>query len=447
LNIRTGPFFGLLEIALKKWIFVVLAVAALAGGFAWYKLRPVEVVKTEKTAAVTRGNIVQKITASGRVVPNLDVEIKCKASGEIVNLPVEEGDRVKKGDLLLELDPTDEHRTLNQARTSLASSQARLKIAEENLKVNERALATEREKAKIALASAQSLSRDAEAKAARTRELLQRKLASAEEAESAETQAAQARSDIETSKLREAELDAKEKALELDKQEIEAAKANVESDKLALEIADQRVKNTRVFAPLGGVVTQRSVQAGQIISSPMSNVGGGTTIMIISDLDRIFVLASVDEADIGLVKEGQKAVLRVDAFPGEKFQGVVQRISPRGVNTSNVVTFEVKIEVVSKNKEMLKPEMTASADIIIETRENVLGIPSEAVFRKNGSEYVTVQLPTGNEDRPVTTGISDGQLTQIVSGLSEGDTAIIQKPQTDSKWQGGAPRMPFGGRH
>lgn len=413
------------------------------GGFAWYKLRPVEVVKTEKTSAVTKGSIVQKITASGRVVPNLDVEIKCKASGEIVNLPVEEGDKVRKGDLLLELDPTDEHRTLNQAKTSLASSLARQKIAEENLRVNERALVNEREKARVALASAVSLSKDSEAKAARTRELLQRKLASAEEAESAETQAVQARSDIETSKLREAELDAKEKALELDRQEIEAAKANVESDKLALEIADQRVKNTRVFAPLGGVITQRSVQAGQIISSPMSNVGGGTTIMIISDLDKIFVLASVDEADIGLVKEGQKAVLRVDAFPGEKFQGEVQRISPRGINTSNVVTFEVKIEVLSQNKDMLKPEMTASADIIIEVRESVLGVPSEAVFRKNGSEFVTVQLPAGNEDRPVVTGISDGQLTQIVSGLSGEEAVIIKKQQVESKWQGGPP-MPFG---
>ena len=147
---------------------------------------------------------------------------------------------------------------------------------------------------------------------------------------------------------------------------------------MSLDLARQRLTETRVVSPVDGVVTQRAVQIGQIISSGISNVGGGTTALVVSDLSRIFVLAAVDESDIGQVRPGQRVKVTVDAYRNREFAGEVVRISPRGVNVSNVVTFEVKIEVTARDKELLRPEMTANVEILIDERPDALLAPSDA---------------------------------------------------------------------
>jgi HlyD family secretion protein len=124
----------------------------------------------------------------------------------------------------------------------------------------------------------------------------------------------------------------------------------------------------------------------------------------------------------------------------------VVRMATKGVNTSNVVTFEVKIEVLSEEKRLLRPEMTANVDIIAASRDGVLMVPSEAIFRKAGRTHVTA-VPAGGaqEDRLVETGISDGQKTEIASGLSEGETVIVSNG-ADSKFKAdqNRPRGPLG---
>ncbi|MDF1555281.1 MAG: HlyD family secretion protein, partial [Deferrisomatales bacterium] len=186
------------------------------------------------------------------------------------------------------------------------------------------------------------------------------------------------------------------------------------------------------------------VQVGQIISSPISNVGGGTTVLTLSDLTRMFVLAAVDEADIGRVQVGQPARVPVDAFPGKRFEGSVVRISPRGVNVSNVVTFEVKIEVTSPGKILLRPEMTANIEIEAARREDALLVPADAVVRKGGQPQVTVVKNDGSkEDRGVETGIGDGHKVEITAGLAQGETVLVRKGDAESKWRG-SNRGPLG---
>ena len=159
--------------------------------------------------------------------------------------------------------------------------------------------------------------------------------------------------------------------------------------------------------------------------------------MIISDLSRIFVLASVDESDIGQVLVGQSVKVTVDAYPGKRFDGKVERISPRGVNVSNVVTFEVKLEVTSPEKNLLRPEMTAGVEILIAEKNNALLVPTDSLLRKRGKATVTVQK-TGavSEEREVGVGISDGKMVEITSGLTDGETVIVRNGGLDSKWQG-----------
>ena len=149
-------------------------------------------------------------------------------------------------------------------------------------------------------------------------------------------------------------MDIKAHELELKRQDVRLSMAQIETDKIDFSLAEQRLKDTKVFSPINGVVSERNVQSGQIISSGISNVGGGTLVMVLSDLTRLFILASVDESDIGKVKLGQKVVITADSFPGKRFFGKIERIATKGVNISNVVTFEVKIEVQGTDKQLLK---------------------------------------------------------------------------------------------
>jgi HlyD family secretion protein len=177
----------------------------------------------------------------------------------------------------------------------------------------------------------------------------------------------------------------------------------------------------------------------------------GSTVLTLSDLSRVFSMASVDESDVGQVKLGQEAAISADAFPGKKFKGQVVQIATRGANVSNVVTFPVKIEVLDHKKALLKPEMTTNVQIIVAQKEDALQVPSEALTRKQGPQRVVQVLKAdgGSEERPVEAGISDGSNTEIVTGLREGETVTYKKGESDSRYranqQNRPPPMMLGG--
>jgi multidrug efflux pump subunit AcrA (membrane-fusion protein) len=426
----------------------VVAVLILAGGggFYWWnssqsKAAPAAAQTT--TAPVQRGRIELLVSTNGRVVSNLDVDIKCKASGTIIKLPFDLSDTVKEKDLLMELDPVDENNNKKRAEVNLASSKARQVQAKTNLQVAESTLATDLAKAQVNLEAAKTKANDGRAKAQRMTQLLEKKLISPEDNETAQTAAAQADSDVKTAQVRLQELDTAKDSLELKRQDVALADAQVTSDTLNLADADQRLKDIKVAAPIDGVVTALNVQSGTIIASGVSNVGGGTTIMTLSDLTHIFVVASVDEIDIGKVKLDQFARIDVDAFKGEQFRGKVTRIAPKGVNASNVVTFEVKMEIVSENKTLLRPEMTANIKIVAARKDDALTVPSDAVSHKDKQTVVTVLNGESQEDRPVEVGINNSQQVEVLSGLEEGQVVVVHK-DADSKWRGGQQQQPGG---
>lgn len=422
----------------KLFIFLILVAVIITGGYLW-ATRDMN-AKTEtpqwSLVKVEKGSIRTAVSCTGQVVSNLDVEIKCKASGEVIRLPFDISDRVRKGDLIVEIDPVDEQRKVNQAKVTLESSQARLIQNKVNLQIAQRSLAIERKSAEASLKSAIAAAKDARAKADRVKKLFERKIATQESTETAETKAIQLEVDLENAQIRIEQLDITAQELELRRQDVRLAKAQIETNKIDLSLAEQRLKDTKVFSPIDGVVSERNVQSGQIISSGISNVGGGTLVMVLSDLTRLFILASVDESDIGKVKLGQKVIITADAFPGKRFFGKIERIATRGVNISNVVTFEVKIEVQGRDRQLLKPEMTANVDIIVADKAGVLIVPSEAVLRKKGDYIVRVKMDDGRlEERRVKVGISDGVVTEITEGLNQGDTVAFRRGEARSRWR------------
>jgi HlyD family secretion protein len=420
--------------SVKKLIALIVVVGLLGGGACYYffVMRPnaaKQATPQTTSAKAERGPIRQIVPSTGRVVANLDVDIKCKASGEIIKLPYDISDPVKKDELLVELDPVDEQRVRKKADVSLSAAKAKLVIATENLKVAESTLATDKEKAAAALRSA---------KADRAKQLLDRTVASQEEYDTAQTAAIQAAAELDAAKIKLDELKTQETALELKRQDVKLAEVAVEQENIAVDIAQDRLVDTKVTAPMDGVVSARNVQIGQIISSAVSNVGGGTTVMTLSDLSRIFVLASVDETDIGKVQVGQPTMITADAFPGKFFRGKVVRMATRGVNASNVVTFEVKIEVTSEEKSLLRPEMTTNLEIVAAEKDDALMVPSDALMRRFDKKSVTVVKDGGEtEQRGVVTGIEDSTRTEIVSGLEEGETVLVRKSAADSRWAAG----------
>ena len=422
----------------KIVVILITSVAVITGGYLWSHNRANENRETQQWsfAQVKQGPIRVTVSCTGQVVSNLDVEIKCKASGEVVKLPFDISDQVKKGDLLVELDPVDEQRKVRQAKVSLASSQARVMQSKVNLQIAEKNLKVERKTAKSALKSAEARARDARAKAERMKKLLEKKLASQEDKDTAETASILAEVDLENAQIRMEELAIIEQELEIKRQDVKLAEAQMETNEIDLSLSEQRLKDTKVFSPIDGVVSERNVQSGQIISSGISNVGGGTLVMVLSDLTRLFILASVDESDIGKVELGQKVNISADAFPEKGFFGKIERIATKGINVSNVVTFEVKIEVQGKNKSLLKPEMTANVEIIVAEKEGVLLVPGEAILRRKNEHFVRVKKSDGSlEERPVQVGISDGVVTEITNGLNQGDTVVYRKGEAQSRWR------------
>ena len=391
--------------------------------------------QARETTAVKRGPIRQEVECTGRIVSNRDIEIKCRASGEIIKLPVDISDAVKQGDLLLELDPSDQERMVQQAEANLAASQARLAQAENNLLTSQKALESSKQKVAAALDGAKARAQDSGAKAKRQEELLEKKYSSPEQYETARTTAIQAEQDLRTVQTQVEDLVVQELELEARRQDINLNKAQVENNKIALNLAQRQLGYTKVYAPIDGVIAARTVQIGQIISSGVTNIGGGTTAMVLADLSRMYIYASVDESNIGMVKLGQDAEITVDAFPRMQFAGKVDLIGTKGVSLQNVVTFEVRIEITSENKTLLKPEMTANVTILIAENKDALIVPYASIIREKRETFVNVVKPDGTEERrPVQVGLNDGFDAEIVSGLEENETISYLKLEAESRW-------------
>lgn len=234
--------------------------------------------------------------------------------------------------------------------------------------------------------------------------------------------------------------------------DIRASKAQVIRSKAQVENARTQLDYTIIKAPRAGVILKKYVEEGTIITSGRSSFAGtgqGTSIVQLGDLSRMFVLASVDETDVANVETGQNVDIVLDAYPDEIFEGIITRIDPQTVVEQNVTTVPVTVEITDADAR-LKPGMNATCDFIVERRENVLVVPTEAV-KDQGGRYTVTLLKNGKQvERQVEVGLAGDEVTEIVSGLKEADevaTTVVESETGPAGPGGGRSRVPGAGGH
>ncbi|MEK7813419.1 MAG: HlyD family efflux transporter periplasmic adaptor subunit, partial [Candidatus Desantisbacteria bacterium] len=288
-----------------------------------------------KTAVVHRGDLMSKVTNTGSVQPKTTVQIKSNVGGEIVRLPVKEGDWVEKGDLLVELDTTNLKNKLSQSEADLATAKAKLST----LLAGERP--QEIDKTRELLHQAEIKLEDAKIKLDRQNGLFSQGFISKQDVDTAQREC-----DLTQSIYNSASLNLSLMLEGAREQDITSAKASVLKAEVAYEQAASDVSDAMIYAPLSGTILEKNVEEGEKITSGIGNNSGGTVILTIGDLSTMQILTMINEVDIATVKIGQDVEITLDAIKGEKYQGRVTDIASLGKVENNIVTYDVVVEIL-----------------------------------------------------------------------------------------------------
>ena len=395
----------------KGWILTAVAGVALLGGWGAYAWLHHKGQETKfRTARVERGDVVNAVRATGTVQPIQQVQVGTQVNGPILKLNADYNSVVKAGDIVAQIDPTvyearvaQDQANLQQAESSVVQARAKLLQAEQELE--------------------------------RTQ-----KLAKLEMVPTSELETAAANRDVLAA-------------------QVKLAEASVSQARAALRVSKANLDYTTIRAPVDGVVIARNVNEGQTVVASMT---AQTIFLVATDLSRIQVEASVPEADIGGVREGQPVVFTVDAYDRE-FTGSVAQVRLASTSVQNVVTYPVIINAANPELRLF-PGMTASISCEIDRTNDVLKIPNAALRfefgsvgktnsqhqasgkRKWGHRAVWVNSPAGPSRVEVETGITDGSFTAVTGdALAEGQeviTGVLEGGAANETVNPFVPRMP-----
>ncbi|MGA7686883.1 MAG: efflux RND transporter periplasmic adaptor subunit [Terriglobales bacterium] len=382
-------------------VFLVLVVTgvliASAGGT---KIDP------SKLAKVERGDLAKSVVATGKIEPITKVEVKSKASGIVKKLYVDYGDRVKKGEVLAELDKDEIQARVDQARAQVEASEASLSGSRADLvRARVDAESPDLPMLKRAYERAQGMAKEG--------------VVSASALDDAQKNYVLALNKQSVAKAQLQVLQAK----------IGQAQGQVSQDHANLKQLEEQLAYTTIESPLDGIVLSRDVEIGDAVSSILVLGSTATLVMTLGDTSEVYVKGKVDESDIGKVYLGQPARIKVESFKDKTFTGKVTKISPMGVEKDNVTTFEVRVSI-NNPEGMLKAMMTANAEIILDEHKNVLQIPEGAIIYDK-DKNASVEIPDskgkdGKKKIAVNIGISNGAKTELLKGLKEGDQVVLQ---------------------
>lgn len=390
----------------RLYIGAAVALVVLGGAAGLATLRGASTdVDASHLATVERGTMVKSVVATGKVEPITKIEIKSKANGIIKVLNADVDRAVKAGDILVELDREQLAATLRGAEANLQAARASLEAAQAQLKKNVvEAEGPDEQFARRAYERAQSLF--------------------------AQTLIAQSALDDAHSLVDVAEnrKRAAYSQLAISQAKVTEARAQVAQAKAAADRAAEDMANATIRAPIRGTVLSRDVEIGSPVSSILNLGANATLVMTLGDIDQVFVRGKVDEADIGRVRLGQPARIRVETFKDQVFNGRVTQISPMGVEKDNVTNFEVRVSIDNPGKE-LKANMTANAEIVLEEHADALIVPEAAItYDAQKNAFVEVVSPgakNGRKKIPVKLGVGNGTKVQILDGLKQGDKVIL----------------------
>ncbi len=361
-----------------------------------------KVIKVE-TEEITKRDITQVVSATGTINPVDQVILRPEVTGEIVELPVKEGDKVRKGQLLIRLKPDQYIARRNKAKASL-------------------------DFAKATLAERQASLAEVESNYKRVKELYEKNLAS------------------------EADLEAARSSYLRTKAQVDAQISSVMQAEESFKDAQVELAKTAIYSPLNGTITVLNVEKGERVLG--SSFSQGTHLMTVADLNRMEATVEVDENDVVLISVGDTAKIKIDAFGEKEFLGTVSQIGnaakATGLGTQEeVVNFDVKIRLDNPDLQ-IRPGMSCDAEIQTETKKDVLAVPIQSVTsrmpkKKKGEEKTdrrkkkkpieVVFIVEGNLAlmKPVKTGISDDSYIEIIKGVEEGQMVVTGPYRAISK--------------
>ncbi len=433
-----------------KWILIGLAILVVAlivlskvGAFGKEEGTKVTAEKAQKR------NITEVVNASGKVYPEIEVKVSPDISGEITELTVQEGDTVKKGQILARIYADAYNIQRSQAASGVAQSQAQVGV--QQAQVNN---------SKAALGALQAQQEQAERTYNMQKQLFNDKVISAAEFNVADA----------NYKTAKANYNAAVQSINGVKASVQSARANVQTAQASLQKANTDLGRTAIIAPMDGVVSLLNVKKGEKVAGNSFNVG--TEMLRIADMDKIEIRVDVGENDVPKVKLGDSAIVSVDAYSERKFKGLVTQIassnngasSQLGGATSDVTQYKVYIRIIKESYADLlgkgtfpfRPGMSANADIQTNTHTNVISVPINAVTTRDKNDSTSAKVDKSkekdNEDEnivakstsdddievvvfvkdkdnkvkkvPVKTGIQDINNIEIISGLKEGEEVI-----------------------
>jgi len=428
-------------------IFLLLGVAVVTGYIALVSNVKMSLEGIEgKREKIVRGDLTLPINAVGEIRPSRRVEIKSEASGEVIEIARNAGDRVRAGELLIRLQKDDEQRNVDRAQLDLDVALARTE--ESRLRF---------EQAKTAdLDAAQSVV-DQYSQQVRLAEYRWNKMnglsddqRNEEEVLQAETthkgllaQLAAARADLERARL----------AIPRAEQTLKQAEATVASARTTLADAQKRLSKTDIVAPIDGIVSAMNTQIGEVIQGGKTTLTGGTVLAVLLDMEKLVVRTEVDESDVGRVlaiapewaRPGheqdqvmparledaaaawdQSPVITVDTFRDQEFRGVIERIFPEPRSIGGVVTYLIDVVISSENRDVLLPGMRADVRFTSDHVSNALLCPNEAIH-EGPSGKLGVYIPKPGEDPqehevqfvPCTFGLDNGNYSEVRAGVEE----------------------------
>ena len=324
-----------------------------------------------KTVEVERGEIVDKALAVGRIEPEIEVSVKSKISGVVSREFADVGDFVRAGDLLLEIKPNPTPLELVETRRQLELRQLELENHRKDL--------------------------------ARKRQLLDQGLIPQDQFDLAERTFGESELNVKLARERLALLE--EGRVQTSDQSIEAV----------------------VKSPIDGFILEKNVEIGDPVT-PLNPYQEGTVLMTMAEMSALIFRGTVDDIDVGKLREGMPVEIKIGALPGVELSGILDKISLKARTEDNATIFPIEIELGESNDVVLRAGYSANADVIIDRRESVLMLPERLVTFAGDTAKVTVLLGDGTqEERIIETGLSDAINIEVLSGLEEG-AKIVEPP-------------------
>jgi membrane fusion protein, macrolide-specific efflux system len=374
----------------RRMIWITLVSTLVVAGIVAFKQRrggAADELDKALSAVVKRADLDVVVLETGRVEPRLQTQIKSKVGGQVISVGVEEGQKVKTGQILLRIDPTDYRRDVARMEAETAQQREALGFTKLQLARSEKAQAGA--------------------------------IAPAAEVDQARHETAMAR-------------------------------ARLKAAEVALETARDRLRYADIEAPFDGTIIQRTIQPGEVVVPGVTATVEGKALLVLADISVLLVKIDLNQIDVARVQRGQKAEVTLDALPGKTFSAVVTRVAPAAAvsargggqgHAPDVFPVEAALDG-SQDLAAIKPGMTADVRILVERKPKVLVLPIEAVVNEKGKSYVQAMesgLGGKSDGKPtstrkeITVGARSDREVEVKSGLSEGTRVLIKPPAADER--------------